>query len=103
MLEEFLNHHPGLALPLLGLILMLNARFDVAIGIFRRFAFVTWFLGGMMVGVSLLCYVWGYALFLGPIRPLIALTVFVSAMWALVRFRPKENGVEEPGQESVRK
>ncbi len=42
MLHEFLQLHPGLTIAIVGTLLMLNARFDYAVGFLKPVAALIW-------------------------------------------------------------
>ncbi len=88
MLSGFLQQHPGLTIAIAGALLMLNARFDYAVGFLKPVAVVSWLVGGVLAGVALFSWIWGWWLFLGLLRYPVAVITAAASMYALVRFRP---------------
>ena len=89
MIHDFGQQHPGLTLVIIAILLMLNAWVDYYGADLKPIAYVSWFLGGALGVVALSCCTGGYLLFLGILRWPVAAAVFVAAMYALYRFRPK--------------
>ncbi len=103
--DEFLRWHPEFAIPFLGVLLMVDARFDYAVGCFRPLAVLRWFVGGVLLGMALFCWICGCWLFLGVLRYPVAVIACAAGMCALFRFRPRshsgkcgDNGSAEPSR-----
>jgi hypothetical protein len=88
MTHEFGQQHPGLCIVIIAIMLMLNGWIDYGAGL-KPVAYVSWFFGGILGIVALSCCIGGYILFFGLFRWPIAAIVFITGMYALWRFRPK--------------
>ncbi len=103
MLHEFLQLHPGLTIAIVGTLLMLNARFDYAVGFLKPVAALIWLIGGSLVGIAPFCWIWGWWLFLGLLRYPIALIAVATSIYSLFRFRPRSDNKQCGGREHPRR
>jgi hypothetical protein len=88
MMREFFQQHPALCFVFVAIMLLLNGWFDSVAGL-KPIAYFSWFLGGILGLIALSCSIGGHLLFLGLFRWPIAAIFFVSGMYALWHFRPK--------------
>jgi hypothetical protein len=89
-MHNFGIQHPGICLIIIAIMLMLSAWIDYGVGL-KPIAYVNWFLGGVLGVIAISCLTGGYLSFLGIFRWPIAAIFFVSGMYSLWRFRPKNH------------
>jgi hypothetical protein len=84
---DFGHQHPGLCIAVIGILLMLNGWLDNTTGL-KLLAYLSWFVGGILVLIALSCCIAGYMLFLGILRWPLAVVAFVAGGYAVWHLRP---------------